>query len=242
MSKPSAKDTEPNIGVLCWEGDSDGKSDELGQFEEIPGHFMHPDTFSFPIRFERVEGANFDTIVRDPNEEVLSSMIERAKKMEEEGIEAIATSCGFNAIFQKELADSVNIPVFTSSLLQVPPAKRMMGEDGKVGIITADEGSLSEDHLRAVGIDPSNVSIIGVQDTESFSKVREDPTADLDVEKFRREVVGKAEELVQREEKNIGAIVIECTDLPSFSSDIREKTGLPVYDIVTLTNWIYSIL
>lgn len=31
--------------------------------------------------------------------------------MEAQGILAITTSCGFNAVFQRELADSVSVPV-----------------------------------------------------------------------------------------------------------------------------------
>lgn len=37
---------------------------------------------------------------------------------------------------------------------------------------------------------------------------------------------------------DIGAIVLECTDLPPFSAAIRRATGLPVFDIVTMTTWV----
>ena len=235
------KENHAEIGVLCWEGNPEGSSDELAQFEEIPGHFMHPDTFDFPLRFERVDGANFNTIVRNPSNKILNKMIKISQKLEEEGIKAITTSCGFNAIFQKELAEAVEIPVFSSSLLQVPIAYRMLGRDKCVGIITADKDSLTGKHLQAVGIDSSiPVSIAGVEDTESFSNVRENPKSDLDVKKFRSEVVEVARQLIEKEKGNVGAIVMECTDLPSFSGDINEMSGLPVFDIVTLTNWVYA--
>ncbi len=41
-------------------------------------------------------------------------MNQLAKEVEKEGVRAITTSCGFNAIFQEALANAVNIPVFTS--------------------------------------------------------------------------------------------------------------------------------
>ena len=36
------------------------------------------------------------------------------------GAEAITTNCGFLALFQKELAEAVRVPVATSSMMQVP--------------------------------------------------------------------------------------------------------------------------
>lgn len=228
----------PVIGILRWEG---GPRD-LRQFEEIPGHFLHPGTFSFPIRHERVKGASYRTVVEKPSLEVLDEMIRVARGMEREGVRALTTSCGFNAIFQEKLAASVRIPVFTSSLLQVPLAHRMLGKGEKVGIITADERYLTAEHLRAVGIDASvPVCIAGIQDTKGFAAVRDDPGAAVDVEEFRRETVEVARELVRRN-PDVGAIVLECTDLPPFAPDIRKAVGLPVLDIVTLTNWVYHAL
>ena len=64
-------------------------------------------------------------------------MIKTAREMEKDGIRAITTSCGFNAVFQSELSNSVSVPVFTSSLLQVPMVYRMLGKGYLVGIITA---------------------------------------------------------------------------------------------------------
>ena len=126
--------------------------------------------------------------------------------------------------------------------MQVPLVHKMLGSDSCIGIITADEDSLTEDHLEAVGIDSSiQLVITGVQDTESFSQVRDNPEAELNVEKFRSEVVDVASHLIKQKE-NIKAIVLECTDLPPFSEDIREMSGLPVFDIVTLTNWIYGTI
>jgi Asp/Glu/hydantoin racemase len=40
----------------------------------------------------------------------------------------------------------------------------------------------------------------------------------------------------------MGALVIECTDLPPFAHLIQEKIRVPVFDIVTLTNMIYETL
>ena len=36
----------------------------------------------------------------------------------------------------------------------------------------------------------------------------------------------------------LGAIVLECTNMPPYAKAIHEATGLPVYDITTLANYV----
>jgi len=79
-------------------------------------------------------------------------MIEAAQAMEQEGVKAIMTSCAFNAIFQRELANAVDVPVFASSLIQVQLVHQMLKKGQKVGIITADRVHLTEEHLEKAGI------------------------------------------------------------------------------------------
>jgi Asp/Glu/hydantoin racemase len=227
----------PLIGILGWEA---GHEDTLSQLEQIAGNTAHRDTFGFPVKYKRVKGAYYQTVVVQPNAQVLESMIQAARELEQEGIRAIATSCGFNAIFQRELANAVGVLVFASSLIQVPLVHRMLKEGQRVGIITADREHLTEQHLEGSGITRTiPVAIRGVEATGEFSKVRTDPNAVLDVARFQEEVVGIAKALV-REDPHVGAIVLECTDLPPFAAAIRRATGLPVFDIVTLTNMIYE--
>jgi Asp/Glu/hydantoin racemase len=227
----------PLIGILGWEA---GHKDTLSQFEEIAGNIANPDTFDFPVMYKRVKGAYYQTVVVQPNAQVLEAMTRAARELEQEGMRAIATSCGFNAIFQRELANAVGVPVFASSLIQVPLVHRMLKEGRKVGIITADKEHLTGQHLENAGITRAiPVVIRGVEATEEFSKIRADPNAVLDVTRFQDEVVGIAEALVQ-ENPDVGAIVLECTDLPPFAAAIRRAIGLPVFDIVTLTHMVYE--
>lgn len=45
-----------------------------------------------------------------------------------------------------------------------------------------------------------------------------------------------------RDNPGIGALVIECTDLAPYAPAIQELTGLPVFDIVTLTEMLHRAL
>jgi len=126
----------PLSGILGREA---GNADTLALLEKIPGNIAHPETFDFPVDYERIAGAHHQTVVVRPNEGVLASMVDAARVMERRGIRAILTSCGFSAVFQRELASAVDVSVFASARLQVPLVHRMLKPDQCVGIITAAE-------------------------------------------------------------------------------------------------------
>ena len=42
-----------------------------------------------------------------------------------------------------------------------------------------------------------------------------------------------------RQNPEIGAIVLECTNMTPYAAAIQEQTGLPVFDIYTLVNYVY---
>ena len=228
--------TKALIGILAWDSDS---SDTLSQLEQIPGNMLNPDTFDFPIRVARVKGADYRTIVENPSSSVCDNMITTARKLEKEGVRAITTSCGFNAFFQKRLAESVAIPVLASSLIQVPMIYNSLMPGQSVGVITADKQHLTREHFSNTGIS-SNIPlrITDVVNVGEFAKQRNSSTATIDTDLFIRQVVEVADLLV-RENPDIGAIVLECTDLPPCASAIRKSTGLAVFDIVTLLNMVF---
>lgn len=234
MRKNKDMDGKP-AGILKWEA---GRGVTLSQLEQMPGNVMHPDTFNFPVRFREVEGACYGTLIENFDPILVSRSIGAARELAAAGAKFISASCGFNIIMQSELADAVDLPVCTSSLLQVPVVLRMLGRGAAVGILTADRRHLTDAHLRQAGITADMpVFIAGIEDVGEFQKVRQDPCAVLDEVRFRQEVVGAARALVERH-PSIRAIVLECTDLPPCSEAIRRELGLPVFDYVTMLHWM----
>lgn len=227
----------PLIGILGWEA---GNVDTLAQLEKIPGNIAHPETFDFAVDYERITGAHYQTVVVQPNAEVLASMADAARAMERRGIQAILTSCGFNAVFQRELASAVDVPVFASALLQVPLVHCMLKRDQCVGIITAAEEHLTTAHLTSVGItDEMPICITGLENSTEFSRILSDPNAEPVVDKLESEIIDLARRLMA-ENRGTGAIVLECTDLPPFAAALRRALCVPVFDIVSLANWVYE--
>lgn len=226
------------IGILCWEAGTNPRG--LAQLESLVGNSTNPASYDVPVRFCRVPGANIKTILEQPDRKILARMIEEARRLVDDGARAITTSCGFNAIFQKDLADALEVPVFASSLLQVPLISRMLGSGREIGVITAKKSALREEHLHAVGITPQiPIKIFGMEECPEWNKIFRTPDEDVDLELIREEVVGKAIEAASSNPA-MGAFVLECTDLPPFSESIRKATGLPVYDFITLVDYVKS--
>ena len=210
------------------------------QIPRIPGDLGNATTFAFPVAYKIVRGASIERVVNGTDPALLEPFIEGARQLEAEGCKAITTSCGFLAIFQKEMAAAVNIPVFTSSLVQVGFAHAMLGPGKKVGVIVSEPQNLSRRHLEGVGIEHIPMVVRGVEKS-CFIKATHTPDPAFDPEQMREEVVRAATELAAAD-GDIGAIVLECTNLPPYAEAIQRATGLPVFDIVTLVNYVHSAL
>ena len=82
------------------------------------------------------------------------------------------------------------------------------------------------------------VAVEGIEDTYLWNVLLNDLT-ELDVKLAEDDVIMAAQRLVSKH-RDIGAIVLECTNLPPFAKSIQQVVGLPVFDIITLTNMAYE--
>lgn len=210
-------------------------------FPRIPGDVGNPDTFSFPVRYKVVKGATSTRVVKKADPSLINPFIDAARSLESNGARAIATSCGFLSIFHRELVDAVTVPVFSSSLLQVPLISQIIGRDKKVGVITARRKSLTDNHLAGVGVQSYPLAIIGMDDAEEFSSVFIEGKTTMDTKKCRKEMIDAAARLVTLH-PDVGAILLECTNMPPFAKDIQDVTGRPVFDVVTMINYGYAVV
>jgi aspartate/glutamate racemase len=218
------------IGVLCLES----------YYAKVPGHIKNATTFRFPIIYKVIKGATPERVVVKPDAALVAPLIEAARELEKLGVRAITGSCGFLAVFQRELADSVNVPVYISSLIQVPMVHHMLRRDQKVGLLVARKSTLTQGLLCAVGADSVPVCVAGMDDQKEFCDVIiHERRNELDMGKLEREVLSVVDVLVQ-EHPEMGALVIECTDLPPFAHLIQQKIDIPIFDIITLTNMVYQ--
>ncbi len=210
-------------------------------FPRIPGDVGNASTFPFPVRYLTVEGASPQRVVKEADPALLQPFVAAARRLERDGVRAIATSCGFLAIFHQELAAAVGIPVYSSSLLQVPIAHAILNKNKIVGIMTARAQSLTARHLAGVGIEHIPTAIAGMEEAPAFTEIFLGGKPYLDVARVNDEMVRTAERLV-RERPEVGALVLECTNMAPYAHNLQAVTGLPVFDVVTMIKYAYATL
>jgi Asp/Glu/hydantoin racemase len=124
----------------------------------------------------------------------------------------------------------------------VPLVQRMLPPGRAVGVLTVNATSLHHEHLAGAGISPDTPLVVaGLETEKEFTRVLLDDLLSLDVETARQEHLTVARRMVARHPE-IGAIVLECTNMPPYRADIQAATGLPVFDITTLVRMVHESL
>jgi len=205
----------------------------------IPGDVANATTYNFPVRYRMVEGFTVARAIgRDPS--VYDALANAAKDLVSQGVRAITGDCGFMAVHQRRLADALKVPVFLSSLLQIPFIGSMLGTENKIGLITADSRSLDGELLSAIGIPASQrVVIEGLEQQPHFYSFAIEETGTLDADAVAGEVVAAARHLVDRDPA-VGAILLECSLLPPYAAAVQAAVNLPVFDYITMINYVFS--
>ena len=218
-----------SIGMLCAEWN----------IPFIPGDLNNANTFPFPVRYETVPGAAGADVLRGEGSAFADLMVAAARKLEAEGVRAITGNCGFMVAYQDYVAQRVNVPVFLTSLVQLPMLLQMVGAHRTLGILTANSAALGAHEFARVGVtDTSRIRVRGMELYPHFNDVILKELGTLDEERMTAEVVAAARTLVQ-ENPNLGAFMLECSDLPPYSKAIHEATGLPVFDWANFITYVH---
>jgi aspartate/glutamate racemase len=224
----------------AWYGESIGILILDAAYPCIPGNIGNAGTFDFPVRYQKVADASIDRLLNQQDPSLAEPFIQAAQKLQDQGVRAVTGACGFMALFQQEVAKSVDIPVFLSSLLQIPFIHQITKK--KIGIITANAGCLQSRHFTSVGVS-QNVPLVvaGMENQPEFRDAVLLEKGSLDSDKIQNEVVEVAKELVQKH-PDIGSILLECSDLPPYAHAVQAAVKLPVFDFFTMINYVHTAL
>jgi Asp/Glu/hydantoin racemase len=207
-------------------------------FRRLPGDVGHAGTWDFPVQYKVVQEATPDRMMNLQTSNLLEDFKQAAQELIDGGVDGIATTCGFLALYQQELAEACSVPVATSSLLQVPMVARLIPRSKRVVIMTFSKENLHAAHLQAVGV-PADTPVVGMPADSVFCKSIKAGDDTVPIEVLRKEVLETAARLL-REYPDVGAIVSECSNLTPFSADVANVCGVPVYDGVSLINWFHG--
>jgi len=231
MVNPLASEMQAAIGILVMDA----------RIERIPGDVGNPATFPFPVNLRTVPGVTLKRLIVERDPSLLAPFVAAGWDLVWEGVKALTTSCGFMILFQEELARELPVPVFTSSLLQLPFIQATLRPQGRIGIITADAANLTPEHLRRAGGDIHRLTVYGLEAQPHFREAVLEESGRIDAQKVKAEVLERAREMVVADPA-IRAILLECTNLPPYAGAVREALGLPVYDAVTMIRHVQAAL
>jgi Asp/Glu/hydantoin racemase len=214
------------------------------------GHHANALSYGFPVRIKFVSDFldpkgfvnNSDNDWRGWNQ---PEWIKAAQTLQEEGVRAIVCSCGLTGNMQSILQAAVEIPVFSSTLMFVASIHKQQANGKRIGILT-----VSAEHLLAhqqiileeCGIDEAvPIAILGMNESAGANEWLTMTTPKYDFEKVQQAVVDACLKM-QHDNNDLGAIVLECTDMPMYSDAIREATGLYVFDAVDMTCYVNDLV
>lgn len=207
-------------------------------FPRPPGDIGNGGTWNFPVQMRKVGGASAQKVVHDDPHALFDAFVQVGREMVEDGCSGLTTSCGFLSLMQDELKDALGVPFASSSLMQIPMIQATLPQHQDVGILTISKESLSAAHLHAAGA-PTDLPIEGLPREGAFASAIFNDTPDMDFATCRQEMRAVAQTLIANHPQ-VGAIVLECTNMAPYAADIAADTGRPVYSIVSFLNWFQS--
>lgn len=216
----------------------------------FPGDVRNASTYPYNVQFEIVQDVDIQTLVFAKDKSpCLEPILKAARNLEKKGCRAISAECGYFAYFQNEIADSVDIPVLMSSLLQIPLAQKIISSKKIVGLYVGSKEAVQDEHLIEAGVKlNSNYVIEGAVDKgicQEFQNlwiegIRPDsPQAFYD--KAEREFVELGVDFFQRH-ANMGAMVLECTGFPPFARALQREIDIPLFSYSTLLDYAHSVV
>lgn len=198
----------------------------------VRGNVQHAGSFNFPVLYETVKGVAAAELMSG-HENALPPILEAAERLQHAGVSVIVGACGSFANYQKFVTGAVHVPVFMSILTQVPFLLGALPVAQKLGIIFASAKSFTPKVIEQCGItDVDRIVVIGADSLFTFEPILAQETA-FDNGALEAEITSLAEDTM-RAHPEIGAWLLQCSDLPPYAAALQSATGLPVFDMCTL--------
>jgi len=205
-------------------------------YPPAPGDIDHPGSFAYDVFYRVVPGLTFGICQSGKlTPAVEKEFVEAVAWLVGKGVSGITGDCGFMMYFQQLARRNTTIPVFMSSLAQLPAVVCGFSKYELIGVMTANGETLRP--MRNLikdecGVDPEErrFIMIGCENVPGFEAVAEG--GKVNVEYCTPGIVQLALQTIQVNPK-IRCFLLECTELPPYSDAIRAATGLPVYDAIT---------
>ena len=219
-----------HIGILMLEA----------RFPRIQGDMGNALSWPFPVHYRVVRGASPERVVRRRAEGLLDAFIAAGRELVADGADAVTTNCGFLSLYQAELSAALAVPVAASSLMQAALIQATLPPGRRVGILTISAEALTPEHLAKAGV-PEGTPVMGTEGGAELTRVILGDEPRLDVAAARADMIEAARALTAAH-PDLGAILLECTNMVPYAADVRAATGLPVHSIHNFICWFQASL
>lgn len=205
----------------------------------VPGNVNNAWSYDFPVILRTIPNMTQQRVFAgDPS--IADDIIAMGQYLiQKEGIRALSSGCGFFGNFQKQVSAALDIPVALSPLVMISWISSLIKPGQKIGVLTANGRALTPSLFASCGVpDPDRLIIRDLHDEPEFSCIMQ-YRGYFDNDGVCNEVVGKAMEIME-EEEDIGAFLLECSDMPPYAHAIQVATQRPVFDFITMIKFLRS--
>ncbi|MFF5987580.1 aspartate/glutamate racemase family protein [Prauserella flavalba] len=224
------------VGVILMDDESAVEGTPAEQCDKeylLPWAVQDPAAWPVPLHTVMAKGADSETLLQHTAGSV-QSVVDSARKLDGQ-VQLIIGNCGFMWAAKEQVQELVGTPTITSGLDFLDLALGMTNQ--QVGLITYSAESLTallKDHEQR-----DRLRILGLSDMPDWAAIA---PADY-MERGGWTMDGLREQLLDRlvhafaengELAGVKILVLECTGLANFRSEIRKVSRVPVLDIVSI--------
>jgi hypothetical protein len=203
-----------------------------------PGDTGNALTWPFPVLYKVVKGASARVVIHEKGKGLGPAFLDAAAELVKEGADGITTTGGFLAIFQKQLAEHVQVPVASSSLLQVPLVQRLLPPGKRVGVLSVHGDRITNEHWDAVGA-PHDTPVMGTEGGREFTRVMLNDDIDMDYDLAEQDILEAGEKLLEQH-PDVGAIVTENHNMAPYAAALNRRLRIPIYTVYTFVTWFHA--
>lgn len=207
-----------------------------------PGHISCAANYKDPVYYYPVDDTSNQNIHGGATD-IIPNIIDALYELKKIGCKAVFTSCGYFGHYQRRIADEAVMPAYLSSICLIPFILNLIGKRRKIAVICYNKERLTQRLFEACGVNREMVEMCYIYDIigqPELGKIITD-CGEYNISKAKEEVVSIAVEAVNNH-SDIGAFLLECTDLPPHSYAIQEATNMPVFDATIMIKLIQELL
>lgn len=203
-----------------------------------PGDTGNAQTWPFPVLYKVVPGASARVVIHEQGKGLGPAFLKAAEELVKEGADGITTTGGFLAIFQKELAAHVKVPVASSSLMQILLVERLLPPGKRVGVLSVQGDRITPEHWDAVGA-ARDTPVMGTEGGREFTRVMLGDTLDMDYDAAGRDILEAGEALLEQHPE-VGGIVCENHNMAPYAAALNARLGVPIYTVYSFVCWFHA--